>query len=479
MLRSKLLSLLDSFSNTQLSKFDQFVSSPYFNEHENLLKLYQYLYKNLSDNKLYHSAKQLDKEVVWANLYENKPFNDAHLRGLASSLLQLAYQFIHAESCHEDPLKGRVAVMERLKAPSMDKHFSGLARQFTRMKEQQPEEGSTQFHQLYYFHRLHHQQIEETGQKQTDFKPLETADRYLDAYYYLEKLKHYCDALGYRNFVASQPEISLPKGFWDMLEGAKLIDFPLINAYVLVAKMLEKPEQENAFWQLKELLFNNYKRFTQDDQLTLFIHLTNYCINNKINAGQANFYPALFEVYQQAIETGIFYQNGRLQPQDYKNIITVGLRVEAFNWVETFIQENTHMLPEENQENALTYNLAKVYFFQKEYEKVIEKLREVEYNDLVYALGSKLMLLRTYYELGEFIALDSLIDSFRIYLRRNQKISRDMKQQYMNVLRFVKQLSKVAPRDQSALQKIQQKVELCNALAAKQWVLKKIEELKK
>ena len=121
--------------------------------------------------------------------------------------------------------------------------------------------------------------------------------------------------------------------------------------------------------------------------------------------------------------------------------------------------------------------LAKVYFYQQEYEKVIEKLREVEYEDRVYALGSKLMLLRTYYELGEFIALDSLIDSFRIYLRRDQKISRDVKQQYMNVLRFVKKLSKVRPRDIDALQKIKIQVEKCNALAAKKWVLEKIEEL--
>ena len=76
---------------------------------------------------------------------------------------------------------------------------------------------------------------------------------------------------------------------------------------------------------------------------------------------------------------------------------------------------------------------------------MIEQLQEVEYKNHVYALGGKLTLLKTYYELKEYIALDSLTDSFRIYIRRNKIISREVKQQYLNVLRFVKKLSSTIP----------------------------------
>ena len=155
------------------------------------------------------------------------------------------------------------------------------------------------------------------------------------------------------------------------------------------------------------------------------------------------------------------------------------LHVGAFDWVEQFIQKFTGHLPEARQENALAYNLAKVYFHQAEYEKVIGQLREVEYQSLAYALGSKMMLLRTYYELGEFLALDSLAESFRIYLRRKREISRDVRQQYMNVLRFVRKLSRLDPRDQAAIGRTRKEVEECNALAAKKWVLEKVEELEK
>ena len=62
----------------------------------------------------------------------------------------------------------------------------------------------------------------------------------------------------------------------------------------------------------------------------------------------------------------------------YKNITTVGLQVKEYGWVENFIQKYTSYLPKDNRENALTYNLAKVYFSQKKYNQVIEQLREVE-----------------------------------------------------------------------------------------------------
>ena len=166
-----------------------------------------------------------------------------------------------------------------------------------------------------------------------------------------------------------------------------------------------------------------------------------------------------------------------MNPQHYKNIITNALHVKAFNWVENFIQKYTPLLPPADRDNALTYNLANVYFHKGEYEKVIGQLREVEYQDITYALGSKLMLLRTYYELNEIIPLDSLIDSFRIYLRRNQHISKEVKQQYMNTLRFTRKLLGIARYDQKSKEKIIEQIESCKTLVLKEWLLDKVGEL--
>ena len=210
-----------------------------------------------------------------------------------------------------------------------------------------------------------------------------------------------------------------------------------------------------------------------------YTHLKNYCIV-KINKGEASsFLPQLFDIFKTLLKEKIILKDNHISSQTYKNITTVGLQLQEYDWVENFIQNYTNYLPKAHRENALNYNLAKVYFFQKKYYQVIEQLREVEYKNLVYALGGKLMLLKTYYELEEQSALDSLIDSFRIYLRRNKQIARDVKQQYMNMLRFTKKLVSIPPYNRAAAAKLEVQIEGCKAMTAKQWLLEKVGEIKR
>ncbi len=421
----------------------------------------------------------MQKQSVWKSVYGKAPYKDVSLRRDCSQLLQLAYQFVAVERTQDQEERVLLSNLDYAKTPKLDKHFRGLDRKFTGLQQSKAQPSRQQFEALFEYHSIQHQRQEERGEKLDNFKQLEQADYYLDCHYYLQKLRHYCDALGYQNFMARKPDIQVPENFLDQLAATPIVQQEAwVRAYYLTARMLSAEDGEAWFFQLKSLLFEEVDAFPREEANTLCIHLSNYCIDKKINFGEAHFFQELFDVYRRAIESGLLLKNGVLGHQDYKNIITVGLHVEQFDWVEHFIQQYTQLLPPENQENALTYNLAKVYFSRQEYEKVIEQLREVEYQSQVYALGSKLMLLRTYFEMGEFLALDSLVDSFRIYLRRDRQISREVKQQYMNLIRFTRRLSRLAPGDQSSLQKIEQQVEDCKALAAKKWVQEKIAELK-
>ncbi|HFC00061.1 MAG TPA: hypothetical protein ENJ53_04570 [Phaeodactylibacter sp.] len=92
-------------------------------------------------------------------------------------------------------------------------------------------------------------------------------------------------------------------------------------------------------------------------------------------------------------------------------------------------------------------------------------------------MGGRLMLLKTYYELKEFDALESLLDSYRIYLIRNKLISKKVRQQLMNGIRFTRKLASLAPYDKAGLQKVKNQIDSCKALAAKKWLLEKVAEL--
>ena len=80
------------------------------------------------------------------------------------------------------------------------------------------------------------------------------------------------------------------------------------------------------------------------------------------------------------------------------------------------------------------------------------------------------MLLRIYYDLGESDALDSLLDSFSIFLRRRRDIGY-LRQNYLNLIRFTKKLLQIPKEDKVARAKLRVEIEGAKALAEREWLL--------
>jgi uncharacterized protein YehS (DUF1456 family) len=100
-------------------------------------------------------------------------------------------------------------------------------------------------------------------------------------------------------------------------------------------------------------------------------------------------------------------------------------------------------------------------------------LRLVEFNDVLNNLDARRMLLRSYFELNEFTALDSLLDSFKAYLRRmtDHGYHRD---NYLNLVRFVKKMMKVDRGNNKALAAIKAEIEKTEQVAEKEWLIGKL-----
>lgn len=477
----KLMTLLSTFSVNDLMRFEKYMHSPYFNESEELSRLYKlivekiiHIYKN-NDNVIDTAA---EKQMLWQHLYGVQPYNDGQLRRLLSELTQYALHFLTLEYAQKEAIYLKVLTLSVLKDVELEAHFYGTLRQAEALQEKLGVRNN-EFHLYqYWMDERQYQYMERKERNPEMFKNLVKADYHLDCYYIGQKLKNYCAWLDYQKFFSIESSLSLPAGFLDWIQENYYLEEPIVKGYFLLTQLLLFPENDLNYYNFKNFLNDKEIQIDNVNEKLFYIFLINYCIDKKINVGKKEFFFELFLIYKIILKKELLLYKNIFPSQDYKTIITVGLQVKEFEWTETFIQNYTPKLPPEERENALTYNLAKVYFAQQQYKKVIEQLREVEYDNLTYALGGKLMLLKTYYELNEYLALDSLIDSFRVYLRRNQTISKDVRQQYLNVLRFIKKLSNVRPGDRAAITKIEQQIQECKNLADKGWIVSKVEELK-
>jgi len=473
MLNSKLVSLLQTFSKYELNRFRKYLESPFFNENQQLLAFYDLLIPSLKSSEQ-TTISFPSKQEIWSTLFPKKDFQDVKYRRLSSDLTKHAYSFLALKRFKNAPLVEKTFLLEALNDSALTKQYERVSRS---LLEQEVETGIRDTEYYYYHHLIFDNQYQFKAKLRVDFlEDFQLADHHLDCYYFLSKLKNYCAELGNKNFMSIEQGIKVLPKLLTYLETESFLEIPSIKAYYLVAKMLQATDEDGYFFELKAFLFKEIV-FSKKDLNELFTHLMNYCVV-KINKGNADFYYQLFDLYKEALQKEAIIEKERLDFQHYKNIISIGLKVKEYHWVEQFIQDYTQFLSPDKRENALNHNLANVYFSQQKYAQVIEQLSTVNYKSHIYALGGKTILLKTYFELKEYQALDSLIDSFRIYIRRNKLISRAVQQQYLNMLRFVKKIVRVLPNDRNAINKIKEQVEKCKTLMAKKWILEKVEEFK-
>ncbi len=88
-------------------------------------------------------------------------------------------------------------------------------------------------------------------------------------------------------------------------------------------------------------------------------------------------------------------------------------------------------------------------------------------------LDARRMLLRSYFELGEFQALDSLLDTFQAYIRRQKDIGYH-RENYLNLIRFVRRLMEAEGLDKAGKALLRSEIEGTEHLAEKEWLLGKV-----
>jgi len=474
MLGSKTLALLQTLSKVELNRLRRFLRSPWFNDDEDVLRLFELL--NDTIRRSDEAAAALSKAEIWAALFPQKNYDDATLRRLTSLLTQLTLRFLLEEQRQHDPIAEALAMQRVLEKPELKKHLVGVERQILRSLEGAG--GKSSDYYLAHF-QMHWNRFSRSAKSvpTADFlEKLYPANEFLDVFYVVQKLKVYMAWLMFRKVRVAEQEIVMPPGFWEQLDAPRYREVPLVAIYKNAARCVEEPGEEAHF----EALLSDLERYgpelTKEDLRECYQIAQNYCAL-KINQGRAEYYAIMFRVFQSLIRLGILVENNALSEGVFKNMITIALNLGEYEWSEAFIRDYAGYLPSDIRENARTFNLATLYFHQKKHHAVIELLRNVEYRDVVYALGSKMLLLRTYYELDELMAMDSLMDSFRIYVRRNKLISKDLKREYTNFLNYLKKLTALSVASPQAKAAFKQKVSTSKNPTIKKWLLEKIEEL--
>ena len=83
--KSSLIEILRSFDKEELTKFEDFLNSPYHNKNRNTLRLFTVVKKYFPNFK----SEELNKEIVWKKLFPDKDYNYGVMKNQIHELSKL------------------------------------------------------------------------------------------------------------------------------------------------------------------------------------------------------------------------------------------------------------------------------------------------------------------------------------------------------------------------------------------------------
>lgn len=469
---SKLYSILEHFNKYEQNRCRKYIQSPYFNKNETLVLIFEALIKDINRGK----KKDITKEAFWKKI-SKQAYDDVRFRKYLSELLKLIEGFISQQVYESNPLYQATFLIDAVGDKKLEKLYNSTMRSARRLSEQQNNRSASHFYHQYRIERSYYD-LTEFERNRTDRQNSEEIAENLDCFYLAEKLRIYCGVLSQQNITPYTYDLKFMEEIIRHIESNDYNHIPPIALYYQIYLTHIEPDNEAHYFKLKELLDMYGLQFPINQAKDeLYMSAQNYCIR-KINQGNQQFLKELFILYQDLLKREIIFADGELSPWYFRNIVVIGLRLGEFKWTESFIHNYNEKLPEELRENAVSFNLASLYFYRKDYNNVIQLLQTVEYDDFTYNLNSKAMLLATYYETDEIEPLYSLLESFRTYLNRHKNtIQENRRASFLNLIRFTKKLSKITYGEEKAIQKLKEEIKTNPNVASIGWLKEKISEL--
>lgn len=472
MAERKFLTALRACKEDELTSFREFVASPFYNKRMEWLQLLDYILPHWPD----FDSEALDSVLLFRAAFPEDPYDDKNLRYALSGLNGLLQEFWAITRFRADERRKKLELLDVLSERGLDKSYRSIHQ---RLAQSLSEENSLARNARYFQDQLQWIEVEEREFERRRIRKfddtIQRAANTLDRYYYLQRLKLSCAMLDRQTILQGQYELGLSQPWLEHLATSSCFEEPAIQLFFHILKALQEESDESWFFKLKALLDQPDPSISIGDLRDSYRPAINYCAR-KMRQGRADYTQEALSLYVTGIEKGYLLENGELSPWTFTNVVKLSLRLQRYEWIESFMQQYAPLLSDSFRHNARCYNLAELYYYTGRFQEAQTQLNEVAWSDLNYYLGARVMLAKIYYEQQDEEPLLSLIASFTIFLKRNKEISANLKQTYLNFCEILFQLVRRHPQKMTILgEKIQQ----TDLLTDRAWLLTQWEQASK
>jgi hypothetical protein len=461
MYNSTLIQLFKSLDRNDRKQLRKFVRSPFFNNREDIISLFDYIDKYLDTG----GAPKMAKEKVFSHIYKKQPYDVDMFYYPMSALTQLILKYLSINELENDTPQYNHFLNKALRQRGADKIYEKTLVDAKKHIENQPLRNG-----LFHFHsyriRVDEFEARHRLKRSGDFELQEMTN---DFHFYA-----IAEVLRLAYGLASHQNIAKKEYYQPLLDSVlkvaeQHLDIPAIAAHFYACKAQSGEDTEGVYFQkLKKEIISHSAIFSESELHDLLTTAINFCIRRQ-NSGELAYVKEALLLYQWGFDNQILLENGTMSPYYYRNTFLLALKIEEFGWAEKFLNEFKTYLPEKERDNIYKYNLAIFHFRKNDYNTAMVLLQQVNLKEALLNLDTRRLLARIYYELNEFSVLDSHIESSKIYLHRQKEIGYG-KEAYANFFKFLEKLLKLNSSFEEK-QKLHDEISETKLVAEKDWLL--------
>jgi hypothetical protein len=484
MRNSKLIEILKTFSKDEMKEFDKFISSPYFGCRKFIMDFLKLLRKYHPDFK----EENIKKEILFAEMYPGKKYNDGLLRRMSSEIIKYALDYLAFKKFNEiNAFKNHCLQLE-LRNRNLN-HFFEL-----KSGKVISEYNDTKKRDLYTLLDKSLTDIEIYNYKNLNNKPdtfiqleesLESA--LLLGFYFIVNTMDKILLINYdltKSITRDSANSSMIEDFLKMFAGPDDIKHILFRAFYFAFRIIKDKSDEASYLELKKLLTEK-KEFFTDSQRRTFISYIFYFYSYHNSRNSDKYYEDEYEMYNLLLRENLFLNFTPYMTIFFcRNYIIACRRTGKANGILNFIKNYSGYFIPQYSQDIINYANSNVMLSKKEFGKSLKYSSEIMFDVPLFRCDIKIIRIKCYYELGYDESLYSEIDSLKHLLTKLN--SKDPK--YANIgytaktclifLSYLPSLMKI----KSGFSKSNKKIllqEIRNEvfLAEKNWLIEKLNEL--
>lgn len=434
---SSLIEILRTFTESDLKRFDDFITSPFFNRKPTVIKLWNVIKKHAPD----FNAEVLSRKYVYESIVPGKKYNYGTMKNMLFDLTKLTELFLSQSFDSDTLFMNEFRTMKAFLERGLKKHFiKSVSRKFTSLMKSKYSFGDfeklTMLCELCNEHWVHSYFYN---------KPYDTIK-----YSYYSFLETYTSC--YNNIrvgnndlaesLKSNREEEVIRKLEIVSAAKSLLENKdshgrIVEFYIMLINAFKSPDNIEFYHKAKQNLSTLHDLIEPTSLNYCYRLLSNVILNNKVvplNKRMDEF-SSLINIL---INNKIMFPRGKpIGILEFSNIVKL---TNDAGILKKLLNDNIGNVLEQYRENMKEYAMAHIHYLSKDFGALMKTCSRMKFDLFLFKADVKAIQLKALYEMNDFESFQYQADSFMRTLPRTRKLREEYITGYINLAETIRKL---------------------------------------